>query len=345
MEINNCDGCGGKVEYGPKNRALRCIKCGNLYPIKFNNSVQKHPIDWIPDDAKIDAWASENRACKCDVCGAQVAFNKYDISTKCQYCHSDALTQLAELPGLKPEKIIPFKIDKQDAKNEFIARTQKRKFLPNDFKRNLPNVDMGATYLSAFSFDGLVNASYKGTERHTRTVRDSDGRSRTETYYTDFSGSIAQHYSNILVESSDKIEQSEIEDILPYDFSECYDYDNDFIKGYNVGYYNKNINDAETHAKKVMLDDIDKQIRKKYTSIDSLTIDPSYSNIQYNYTLLPAYFITYNYRNKRYVNLMNGQTGAMTGKVPRSAAKICLMTLLILLAIGLPVLFIIISML
>lgn len=338
MEINSCDGCGGKVEFSPKNKALQCIKCGNLYSIEYNQLVQKHPIDWIPEDSKVGEWSALTKVCKCNECGAQVTFNKYDIATRCQYCHADALMPLNSLPGLRPEKIIPFKIDKFNAKQIFHEKIKTRKFLPNDFKRRLPIIDLGATYLSAFSFDGLVDATYKGRERHTRTVRGSDGKSRTETYYTDFSGRITEQYSNVLVESSDKINQSEIENVFPYDFAECYDYNNDFIKGYNVGYYNKNIQEAEVQAKQNMLNDVDRQIRRKYTSIDTLTISPTYSNIKYNYTLLPAYFIMYNYKNKKYVNLMNGQTGALSGKVPRSGAKITLFVLFILLLIGLPVL-------
>ncbi|MBQ3502854.1 MAG: hypothetical protein IJA72_04250 [Clostridia bacterium] len=345
MEINNCDGCGGKVEFSPRNKALQCIKCGNLYPIEYKQTVLKHPIDWIPEDSKVDGWVDATKTCKCGVCGAQVTFNKYDIATRCQYCHADALIPQESLPGLRPEKVVPFKIDKSNAKQAFYEKIKTRKFLPNDFKRSLPNIDLGATYLSSFTFEGIVDASYRGRERHTRTVRDSDGRSRTETYYTDFSGQITQQYPNVLIESSDKINQAEIDNILPYDFAECYDYNNDFIKGYNVGYYNKNIKDAELQAKQVMLDEVENSIRRKYTSIDSLTINPTYSNIKYNYTLLPAYFITYDYKNKKYINLMNGQTGALSGKVPRSGIKITLMVLFILLAIGLPVLFIIMSML
>ena len=345
MEINNCDGCGGKVEFNSQTKALQCIKCGNLYPIEYKQNTKKHPIDWIPDGNKVDSWIDSNRAWNCDVCGAKVIFNKYAIATNCQYCHADALIPVGALPGLKPEKIIPFKITKGHAKAEFAKRIKTKKFLPNEFKHNLPKIDLGATYLSGFTFAGVVDATYQGRERHTRTVRSSDGRSSTEVYYTNFSGQIVQHYPNVLIESSDKINQTEIDEILPYDFDESFDYDDDFVKGYSVGYYNKDIKEAESQAKKVMFDDIESRIRSNHTSIDSLTINPIYSNIEYNYILLPVYFITYDYKNKKYINLMNGQTGALGGKVPRSRAKIAILILFILLVIGLPALLIIMSML
>ena len=86
MIVNNCSSCGGKVEFSPQDKALKCIKCGSLYTIEYKQKYGKHPIDWVPEKAKVDAWVNENKACKCSVCGAQITFNKYDVSTHCQYC-------------------------------------------------------------------------------------------------------------------------------------------------------------------------------------------------------------------------------------------------------------------
>ena len=344
MEVNNCSSCGGRVEFSTADKALKCVNCGSVYPIEYCKNVHKHPIDWMPDKAKLDEWSNQNRAYKCKVCGAQVTFNKYDIASKCQYCNVSSLSPLKDLPGLKPEKVIPFKIGKEQAKTEFKTRTLKRKFLPNDFKRNLPKTEMGATYLSSFVFDGLVNATYSGRERLTRTERRSNGTTRTVTYYRNFSGKIEKQYTDVVVEASDKISQDEIVNILPYDFTESYDYNNDFIKGYNVGYYNQGIQEADNVAKREMLKDIERLIRSKYSSIESLTINPTYSNIKYNYTLLPTYFVNFKYKDKSYINLMNGQTGKVAGKVPRSGLKITLLVLFILAIIGLPILIIALTM-
>ena len=343
MEINVCSSCGGKVEFSPQDKALKCVNCGNIYPIEYKQQVVKHPIMDYSVSAHLDAWLKENRAYKCKVCGAQVTFNKYDIATNCQYCHTSSLMPLKDLPGFKPEKVIPFKIDKNRAKDEFKYMVLKRKFLPNDFRKNLPTTDMGATYLSAFNFECFVSASYKGRQRISSTERDRNGRTRTVTSYRYFSGNIEKQFDNLVVEASDKINQDEIASILPYDFSESYDYDNKFIKGYNVGYYNQTIAEAQEVAKQDALHQVEQAIRRKYSSIDSLTVNPTYSNIKYNYTLLPAYFVNFSYKNKPYINVMNGQMGAIGGKLPKSPIKITLFVLMILLVLGLPILFILLA--
>jgi len=344
MEINVCASCGGRVEFSPSDKSLKCVNCGSVYSIDFKKEQSKHPIDWMPDAEKVDKWVNDNRAYKCNVCGAQVTYNRYDIAQTCQYCNTASLTQLKDLPGLRPEKVIPFAIDKEQAKQEFKTRTLKRKFLPNQFRKNLPNVDISSTYISAFSFDCFVNATYKGRQSFTRTERDKDGRTRTTTEYRYFSGKIDKQFNDLLVESSEKISQAEINNILPYDTNECYDYCDDFVKGYNVGYYNQDVQQAELVAKNEMVKILEREIRSKYSSVDYVDIKPTYSNIVYNYTLLPAYFANFKYKDKSYTNLMNGQTGKVTGSVPRSGAKITLLVLFILLIIGLPILFILLSM-
>lgn len=333
MEINSCSSCGGRIEYSPKHKALLCVNCGNVYNVEFKHECKKHPIGWTPDINKLNKWSTSNKSYECKTCGAQITFNKFDIANNCQYCNTSSLMPLKDLPGLMPEIVIPFKIAKNNAKSEFYTRIKKRKFLPLAFKKNLPKTDIGATYISSFTFACDVTATYNGTRTVTKTVRGSDGKSRTVTEYESFSGKIEKYFDNIAVEASDKLSQDEITEIYPYNFAESYDYDDDFVKGYNVGYYNQSVEDAEYTAKKEALEDIERSIRSKYSSIVSLKINPTYSNVVYNYALLPVYFINFNYKNKQYTNVMNGQTGVLAGKVPRSALQITGLTLFIIAVI------------
>lgn len=344
MEINTCTSCGGRVEFSPKDKSLKCQNCANTYPIEYKKTISKRPIGSQVSSFDMKNWQENNISYTCQNCGANIIFNKMDISSKCQYCNTNALVPLEDLPGLKPEIILPFKISKEDAKVEFDKNIKKRHFLPLNFKRNLPRTDIGATYISSFTFEMLVTAKYTGRLRISRTVRDRDGRTRTVYDYRHISGEVKQQFDNLVVETSDKINQDQIREIFPYDFNEGYDYDDDFVKGYNVGYYNQTVEQAEIVAKRDAVNIIDQQIRNKYSyPIENLSINPTYLNVNYNYALLPVYFISFNYDNKPYINVINGQTGVTGGKVPRSKAQITIFTLFWILLIGLPILLILLS--
>lgn len=332
MRGNVCAGCGGIVEFSPDNTALKCTKCGAVYPINLRQDFGKHDLD-VNSMQGIRLWISQSKAYKCDNCGAQVVMDKFDISSTCQYCKNPTLVPQADLPGLKPEKIIPFKISKQNANFVFRKNVVKRRFLPTGFKKNLPNTELGATYISSFVFACDVNTTYKVVTREEEEIKEKDGSIRKVAKYRHFSGSVFDSFDNLVVEASDKLNQIDIRKVCPFNFSECYDYNNDFIKGYNVGYYNKTIEQAEREAEAEAITTIKWRIERQYRDVASIEVFPTFSNMRYYYVLLPMYFITFNYKDKPYINLMNGQTGKFSGKLPRSAGKIAWFVILIMLII------------
>lgn len=51
-------------------------------------------------------------------------------------------------------------------------------------------------------------------------------------------------------------------------------------------------------------------------SIKILRCDPEYKVLKSEYIMLPAWFMTFRYRNEAYTLMMNGQTGKIIGAVP-----------------------------
>lgn len=345
MEINSCPTCGGRIEFSPENCALKCEKCNNIYAIQKNIQPQKKDVAsaFIQNEKGHEQWKDSKRTFKCKSCGAQIVLNKYEMASKCSYCNTPSMISTDALPGLRPDAIIPFKISKEKANEQFKIKTQKKKFIPNDFKKNIPKTQIGSTYISSFALSINVSASYHGTREISRTIHTSDGMT-TERITVPFSGNIQQGFDDIVIESSDKIDQSQINSILPYDFKESYDYDDDFTCGYSVQYYNQTVTEATAIAKQQALNSLERTIRKSNSIVKTLYITPNYSDEKYTYVLLPLYFINFSYKGKQYMNLMNGQTGATSGNLPKSPFKIALFSIFLVLAIiALPLLIILLT--
>ena len=58
---------------------------------------------------------------------------------------------------------------------------------------------------------------------------------------------------------------------------------------------------------------------------------PTYSDIKYKYVLLPIWVSYYQYKNKTYYFLVNGESGKVGGKTPVSAIKVTLLIFSILI--------------
>ena len=341
MNVNNCPTCGGKVEYSPNDNALKCVKCQKIFPIAKDNLVVKRLVTDATNDEGFKEWEGTTRFFQCTNCGAKIALNRYEMSTKCQYCNTASLIPTEQLPGLIPDGIIPFKITKEQAKEQFAARVKRKMFISRKFVKNLPKLELGATYISSFDYAFNTFSRYSGIQEVTHTRTNSDGKEEEYVSSVPFSGVKYYDFGDVIVESSDKISQEEINVILPYNYKEVCKFNPDFVKGYSVGYYNQTVDSGLKRAKTIADSRLRSMISSEYSGVDkkvvSLQVETTYSNEKFSYLLVPIYFINYKYKDKEYLNLMNGQNGNVGGKFPKSKLKIALFSIFIgLLVIGIP---------
>ena len=71
----------------------------------------------------------------------------------------------------------------------------------------------------------------------------------------------------------------------------------------------------------------------------NLDVETDYSGQTFKHILVPIWLLTYNYGARNFQVVINGYTGAIAGKYPKSWVKIFLAVLAILAAVGLFLLF------
>ncbi len=344
MDINNCPSCGGKIEFSPKDDALKCVKCQKIFPVEHHKNVIKKSVYNDEEDEGYKEWEGSTRTFQCQNCGAKIVLNRFEMSTKCQYCNTSSLFPIDELPGLKPDGIIPFKVTKEEARKQFAQRVKRKLFISRKFVKNIPNLELGATYISSFDYSFYTYSTYFGEREVERHRTRTDGTTETFTEIRPFSGTKNHEFSDIVVETSDKLSQSEIAQILPYNYSEACRFDTGFLKGYSVGYYNQTVDTGLKRAKDIAHARLENMISSEYSRVVSLTVDTKFSNEKYAYLLLPLYFINYKYKDKDYLNIMNGQNGNVGGKFPISKLKVTLFSIFIgLIVLGIPLMVILIT--
>lgn len=337
LKNNNykCKSCGGTLRFDPISQNLKCDKCQNTQLLPHNKTFARHPVDKQPvQDQQYNAWVNDNKVFKCANCGANVIINKYEISNTCPYCANNLAIQTDILPGLKPDGIIPFAFDKHQANEKFVKNVKRKFYVSGAFKRQLPESKICGTYIPSFVYDMQTSSKYDGV------LYDTTQYEGKKTYsYKTINGTLNKKYCDVMIESSSKITQTQLKEILPYDSAKAIDFNNGFIVGYTVEHYADTLATCERVARETIDRLIRKDILSKYTydGVDKLEIKTAYLSKDFNYLLVPIYKFEYQYRNKPYTTYMNGQNGKIDDNLPKSIPKIILTFLLILLIIMIPI--------
>lgn len=331
---SKCENCGSELIFDPSICKLKCISCGSTFDINIIPSTQKKPLNF-KDDVATEKWEKETKVVSCQTCGGKVVVSGLSVTEKCPYCGSSYVIEEKELPGLKPDGIIPFAFNKESAMQRFQKSVKKKFFLPSKFKKKIPNEDIAGLYIPSFAFDGDTYSIYDGMLTRTKTITTKKG-TKVVTERFPIHGDYDYNYRNLIIESSSKLNDSQLQALLPFDLGCTLKYDDAFLRGFYAEYYDDTMSSCYDLAQVKVKRDIRSGILShySYSGVDYLNIKTTENNKLYTYVLLPVYLFEYKYGKKKYSTLMNGQNGKVGKGLPISPLKVLLVVFLALLIVG-----------
>ncbi len=326
---DKCQTCGGILRFSPDDGALKCGSCSSIEKIDYSKNVKKHDYGVQEQTTKeYNEFVKQNKVFKCYSCGSNIVLNTLEVSKVCPYCSSPCVIDENEKIGIKPDGIIPFKFGREKARDLYKKGIRKKWFIPNIFKKKPPIDEMKGVYVPTFSFDAKAFTKYSGRLGTQRT----NSQGETHTSYKTISGTYNSQHSNVLVETSTKLDQATFNSINPFNMADVVNFNSAFILGYSLEHYNQKLEHCKTIADDMIKDRIKKLILSKYSYdfIDYFNQDTVFSQEKYSYYIVPTYQVNYKYKNKNYTTFMNGQTGKVGSGYPKSAIKITFFVLFIL---------------
>lgn len=324
-----CTSCGGTLQFSIKNQALQCLHCESVISFAGDEKPVKKDFDKVEDE--FNSWNKESILIKCSVCGAKEVVNNKSIASSCSFCGSSKLVSTKELPGLKPDAVVPFKVTQEQSTKNFTKWLKKKWFTPKGLKKSAIINDFNGVYSPTWNYDTDTLSTYSGVleRRKTRTNRDG----RTEVYYVPVPvrGSREDQFLDLLMPVGQKIDRLNFDRIQPFYMKESKVYDKNYLSGFSANHYSVNAKEAWKGAKTIMKNTITHRILRRHNAdrVRTLSLNTKYNNTKYNYSLLPIWVCNYYFKEKLYNFFINGQTGEVSGKVPRSAFKITLFVLFI----------------
>ena len=328
MKEYKCPCCGGAIEFNTVAQNLKCPYCDTEFEISALDAYQEQ-LDGVTEDnlewqkdAGTDWQPGETEGMRiytCQSCGGEIIGDESTAATSCPFCGNPVVMTGQFAGDLRPEWIIPFKKNKEEAKATFKKYLEGKKLLPKVFKDENHIDEIKGIYVPFWLFDADVDAyiRYKAT----RTRMWSDARyNYTETSYFSVlrEGNIG--FSAIPADGSSKIADDLMESIEPFDMSEAVSFQTAYLAGYLADRYDL---PAENFK-----DRIDQRIKTSTERAFNSTVDGTYatvipeqSSIQYlssaaHYALYPVWILNTTWQNKSYIFAMNGQNGKFIGDLP-----------------------------
>lgn len=333
-----CPSCGGTIDFDPGTGGLACPYCGYTAEIAATGSAEELDFLTAEHTGNFD-WGTEKKSILCKSCGAESVYDALQLSNECPYCGSNQVMEEKGKRSLAPGGVCVFKLNAQQAGENFRTWIRKKWFCPRVAKQKAKPESFSGVYLPYWTFDTQTHTQYTASYGIDRTRHTSDGKTETITDWYRTAGNYEEFIDDQLTMGSTRHEPGMMRRIEPFNTADNVSYKPEYVAGFISERYSIGLKDAWEAAKSAIKSRLESNIthkikREKHADhVRSLNISTNYSNIKFKYLLLPVWLSSFAYKQKIYQFMVNGQTGKVGGKAPVSALRV-----MIAVAVGLALL-------
>ena len=330
---NRCPACKASISFNPTLGKWKCEYCGSSFTLEEmqksedNASTEKKNEKTSKNTDDYNNYISYH----CESCGAEIIADETTSATFCVYCGNTAILQSKLSGKFSPDKIIPFKTEREAAINAFKSLSKGRPLMPKDFN-NTNNIEkIRGIYIPFWLYDLQVSGDVvmDGKTIEKWTVGDTH-YTKTNTYKITRGGTM--DFNSIPVDGSSHFDNDIMNTIEPFHYNELIPYNHAYLSGFYAEKYDeeeeeilKEASDRALNTAKNVLKDDTRMYASKVIVSDSLVSTEKNKT----YALLPVWMVNVKYKNKMHIFAMNGQTGEFIGNIPLDIGRIILYTLLI----------------
>ena len=342
----SCPACGAEAQWNPAKKALVCPFCGTTSPaqVALNEAGKEVIVEHdlvtalrgIPDSQR--GWQAKKTSVRCQSCQAISVFDPERVSQRCDFCGSTALVPYEEIKeAFSPESLLPMKISENQVRDSIRRWYASRWFAPNKLRLAALTDTVKGLYIPYWTFDAQVRADWTAESGYyyyeTETYRDSDGQTRTrqvqKVRWVPSSGHLDHFFDDELVPASRGVHAEMLERVEPFPTKELMGYQPGFLSGWVVERYQIDLV-AAAQAARAKMDAETTRLCAAQVPGDThrfLQVHSDYSGQTFKHILVPIWLLTYSYGARAFQVVINGYTGVIAGRYPKSWIKITLAVL------------------
>jgi hypothetical protein len=347
-----CGACGADLTFKPGADTLACEYCGHTQKIPSASTgddgdsgasgdgqvqIKEYDFDTALSTMKCqsaDSLVPGGSTVRCDSCGAESVIAGQ--SDHCAFCGSPMVVAVENSADvIAPQSLLPFKLEKPEAKDKFTSWVAGLWFAPNDIKKRAKGQGMDGVYLPYWTYDSATHTTYLGQRGEyyyeTEYYTDSEGkqqsrRVRKTRWYSPRPGDVSVPFDDVLICASTSLPRKILRELEPWDLEELRKYEPAYLSGFLAERYKVDLKAgfklAEERMEPVIRDEIREDIGGDTQRI--LLMNVSHEKVTFKHLLLPVWISSFRYKEKAYRFVVNARTGEVQGERPYSWVKITL---------------------
>ena len=327
----SCPACGVALPRNIYAREVTCPGCGAEFETEALEEYAAQKADRSQGDMTWDTraglqWqegeAEGLRVYSCQTCSGEIVVDETTGATQCPFCGNPVVLTGHFEGQLKPDLVIPFKVDKKAAIAALENHYKGKRLLPKVFKDQNHIKEVKGLYVPMWLFDADADAWVEYKASSTRTWSDSK-YDYTETRHYAVIRAGAVGFNNVPVDGSTKMDDELMESIEPYDIREAVPFQTAYLPGYLADQYDVDAETSVGRANERIRHSTEDAFRSTVMGYDTVTATDSnirLENGRARYALYPVWILNTQWNGRKFTFAVNGQTGKTCGDLPMDKA-------------------------
>lgn len=323
IRIYTCPNCGQKRVYKAGSNELVCESCGAkalISTITVDEASGAAQGVKTGPDAITESELSTT--IKCPGCGADLELDDAAAAIRCGFCDNTVVID-SRLSGVyRPARILPFQISEKEAKDHFKSWKKSGPLTPKSFKEATARKVSGS-YVPFWLYDYEVSVSMTAQAKRTEKTTANNAERTTMESYEVVRDTLAV-YKDVPQVASENYPDVAMKILEPFNYKDFQTFTAPYLAGYTAEHFTKTAEDLRAQVQAEIRKDAEDAAKATITGYDQVNVTVSntvFQNERVESVLLPIYKLDYDYQGKKYPIYMNGQTGEIQGKLPKSKLK------------------------
>ena len=331
-----CPACTGPLRFDSASGKLCCDYCGSTYDVAQVEALygeKQARADKAAEAAEKAAssgpvWGEmetgDLSSRTCTSCGAELVCGPETAATTCPYCGNPTVLG-GQLSGkLKPEYIIPFRMDKKTAIENLKKYYKGKAFLPKAFKESNHIEEIQGVYVPFWLYDGRMEARGAYKAEISESHREGD-YIVTTTRHFDVARVGDADFVRVPVDGSSKMPDAHMDAIEPFDYSDLKPFSTAYLPGFLADRYDEDDKKCAARVLTRMKNSTAAALHDTlggYTGVQTLSEQVDPRTLEPHYALLPVWMRHTRWKEQDFLFAMNGQTGKLIGDLPVDKGRV-----------------------